>query len=64
MKKFIYFLVLAASILLIYNATLLDFDNLFEGESSIALIGIFASACVIVLMFILLTSRSIAQKKK
>lgn len=50
--------------LLIYNATLLDFSDPLAGDSSIALIGIIACACAILLLLILRTSRKIAEKHK
>lgn len=62
MKYLIYALLVLASILLVYNLTMLDFDHLFAGDSSIALVGVFASLCVIVLMLILLVSRTIKDK--
>ncbi|PZD78514.1 hypothetical protein [Mesonia sp. K7] len=62
MKYLIYFLIISAAALLIYNATLLDFSNLFGEESSVALACVLACLCVIVLMFILLVSRTIKQK--
>ncbi|HET8809485.1 MAG TPA: hypothetical protein VFM65_04385 [Flavobacteriaceae bacterium] len=62
MKYVIYTIIALASILLIFNLTLLDFDNLFAGDSSIALIGVFAALCTIVLMVILLVSKKIQQK--
>ncbi len=64
MKKVIYLFIGIAIILILYNLTFLDFSNLFEGESSIALIGVFAGACVILLMLILRTSRKIEKKKR
>lgn len=64
MEKVIYFFISIAIILIIYNATFLNVENLFEGESRIALIGILAGACVILLMLILRASRRIAKKKK
>ena len=45
-----------------YNATLLDFSDLMAKDSSIALAGILACLCVIVLMLILLMSRAIKEK--
>jgi uncharacterized membrane protein len=63
MKILTYILISAAIILSVYNATKLDFDNLFEGESSIAVISILAAGCVIVLLVILQVSRKIAKKK-
>jgi hypothetical protein len=62
MKIFIYALLVIAVALIIYNFTFLDFQNLFAGDSATALIGILASSCVVVLMVILLMSRSISKK--
>ena len=64
MKNIVFIFIGIATILIIYNATFLDFENLFEGESRTALIGILAGACVILLMLILRTSLKIAKKKK
>tara|TARA_Y100000815_G_scaffold241308_1_gene237393 strand:- start:38503 stop:38679 length:177 start_codon:yes stop_codon:yes gene_type:complete len=50
--------------LLIFNATKLNFDNLMEGDSQVALIGMVAAACVILLIAILNTSLKINQKRK
>ena len=63
MKILTYILISAAIVLAVYNATKLDFDNLFEGDSSIAVISILAGGCVIVLLLILQVSRKIAKKK-
>jgi len=62
LKYFIYALITIATVLLIYNATHLEIDNLLIGDSKTALIGILASACVIILLLILLMSRRIQQK--
>lgn len=64
MKIFIYLLMFLAVAVIIYNFTLLDFNALLEGQSALALIGILASACVLVLLGILLTSKAIARKNK
>jgi len=64
MKNIIYVFIGIAIILIIYNLTFLDFGNLLEDESGIALIGILTGACVIILMLILRTSRIIAKKKR
>ena len=64
MKYFILFLILAATGLLIFNITKVDFNDPFNGESMIALITIAAALCVIVLMLILRTSKRIEQKVK
>jgi len=64
MKYLIYFLIIAALGLIVYNITFLDSKNLFEGESLVALIGIVASACAIVLLLILKTAKAIERKSK
>lgn len=64
MKYFIYLLIIIAIGLIIYNITYLDFDNLLIGDSKTALISIFSSACVVLLMTILLVSRSIQKTKR
>ena len=64
MKFLIYFLLIFAFAIMIYNFTFVDFENAFVGDSGTALIGIFCSAIVIVLMAILLVSRTIAKKAK
>ena len=64
MKIFTYILITIAALLAIYNITKLDFNNPFEGDSSIAAIGILAAACVVLLLLILGTSKKIQKKKK
>jgi len=64
MKYLIYFFIIVALGLIVYNITFLDTSNLFEGESLVALIGIFASACAIVLLLILKTAKAIEKKTK
>ncbi len=63
MKYFIYLLIITAISLIIYNATVLDFGNILAGNSKTALISIMASACVVILLLILLASRAIHQKR-
>lgn len=62
MKYIIPIGILLALGLLIYNLTLLDFSNPLQGDSSIALIGVIACTCAILLLLILHTSRKIAEK--
>lgn len=64
MKNFIYTLITLASGIMLYNLSMLNFDNLLMGESRIALIGVLAAASVIVLMIILLKSKEISKKIK
>lgn len=64
MKIFIYILILLSIGVIVYNFTILNFDDLLAKDSSIALIGILAAAIVIVLLGILLTSKAIDSKHR
>jgi len=64
MKVFRYILLFLALGLIVFNATKLNPDALFEGESQIALIGILASACTAMLILILQVSFAIREKRK
>lgn len=55
-------LIVLAVALIAYNVTLVNFENPLEGNSTIALIGILASLCAIVLLLIFMTSRKINDK--
>ncbi|RIV44475.1 hypothetical protein [Flagellimonas pelagia] len=57
-------LIILAMGLIAYNVTLVDFENPFHGDSTIALIGIVASLCAIVLLLIFMTSKKIEKKLK
>ncbi|WP_298507292.1 hypothetical protein [uncultured Kordia sp.] len=62
MKKFSYIFIVLAVILSIYNATKLDFNNLFQGDSLVAAISIVAALCAIMILLIFLTSKKIQEK--
>ncbi len=65
MNKYIsILLILVAVALIVYNTTLLNFDNVLQGDSIIALIGIVASLCAIVLLVIYTMSKKIQKKIK
>lgn len=64
MKLFRIALIAIGVALIIYNSTKLNFDQLFEGESQVAAIGILAAACAIILVLILNTSLAIKNKSK
>ncbi|KAA2219096.1 MULTISPECIES: hypothetical protein [Maribacter] len=55
-------LVICAVALIAYNVTLIDFENPFEGNSVVAIIGVMASLCAIVLILIFYTSKKIQKK--
>ena len=50
-----------ALLLIIYNATQIDYQDPFNGASTIALIGIFAALSAIVLLLIYWTSKKIKE---
>jgi len=64
MKIFIYILMAMAIVVVVYNLTILNYDALLVGDSAVALIGILAAGCVLVLLGILLTSKAIERKAK
>ncbi|NNK39282.1 MAG: hypothetical protein HKP45_01355 [Winogradskyella sp.] len=64
MKATILILTVLAIALLIFNATKLNFDALFTGESFTAVLTILASLCAIVLLQILRISKKIELLQK
>jgi len=61
-KILIVILILLGLALIAYNVTLVDFEDPFQGNSIIALIGIVASLCAIALLLIYSTSKKIQKK--
>lgn len=61
-KTFIIILIVLAIALIAYNVTMINFETPLEGNSLIALIGIAASLCAIVLLLIFMTSKKIQDK--
>ncbi|MCP4978019.1 MAG: hypothetical protein GY931_17865 [Maribacter sp.] len=55
-------LIVLAILLIAFNITLVDFNNPLEGNSIIALIGIMAALCAIVLLLIFMISQKIRKK--
>lgn len=51
-----------ALVMVIFNATKIDFEAPLEGDSSVAVIGILASLSAFLLLLILLLSKKIASK--
>ncbi len=63
MNKYLIIILFVLAILLIaYNVTMLDFQNLLEGDSLVALIGIVAALSAMVLLLIFITSKKIEKK--
>lgn len=64
MKIFIYILIAFAAGLLIYNATKIEYNAPFSGDSTVAVICVLASGCAMLLLWILQTSLAIKKKSK
>lgn len=64
MKIFSYIALFFVAALLVVNIVSLDFNNLFEGTSLIALIGIVALLCAVCVVLIFRTSKLIDEKTK
>lgn len=64
MKIFTSILIILATALIIFNVTQLNFNNPFEGDSMIALIGIVASFCSVFILLIFKMSKKIEEKLK
>lgn len=62
MKIFSYIIIALAVIMIGVNVSMLDFKNLFEGDSLIAIIGIIALLCGICILLIYRTSKLIQDK--
>jgi len=62
MKYFIYTIIFLAVVFIGISLKSVEINNLLEGDSGNALIVIAASLCVIILMAILLVSRTIEKK--
>lgn len=64
MKIFSYIVIAFVAALIVLNITMLDFNNLFQGDSLIALIGIVALLCAVCILLIYRTSKMINDKTK
>ena len=61
-KKISIVLIIIALALIAYNTTIINFENPLEGNSIIAIIGVVAALCAIVLLLIYITSKRIQDK--
>lgn len=62
MKYLTYFLIVFASFFLIYNLTLIDYNNIFSEESFKPVVSAIISLAAIVLLLILNVSKKISNK--
>ena len=64
MKLFLRILMLLAAGMMVFNATIIDWSSPTEGDSLVAVIGVFASASALLLLIILNVSLKIKAKIK
>lgn len=64
MKIFTLILILIALGLIGYNASLVDYSNPLQGDSTVAIIGILSALCAVLLLVIFSLSRKINDKLK
>jgi uncharacterized membrane protein YecN with MAPEG domain len=64
MKIFTYIIVVLGVLLMALNLSQVDFNKPFEGNSSVALIGIVATLCAVILVVILKMAKLIEEKTK
>lgn len=64
MKIFSYIVIALSVITIIFNATKIDFEKPFEGESTIAIIGIIASFCAILIVTLLRVAKKVVEQTK
>jgi hypothetical protein len=64
MKIFTTILIAIALLLIAYNVTLIDFKKPLEGNSAVALIGIVAALCAVLILLIFKMSKKIEDKLK
>lgn len=64
MKIFTYILIVLAIGLIVFNITLIDFKHFNKPDSMIALIGVVAAICAILILLIFKMSKSIIEKTR
>lgn len=64
MKPFTIVFTVVALALIVFNATKINFEALFEGESIVAIITILALLCGIILLQILKFSKRVSEQLK
>lgn len=62
MKIFTYIAIAIALGLIVFNILQIDFSNPFEGDSTVAIIGVISGVCAILLLLLLRFSKMIVDK--
>ena len=64
MKIFTYIIIALSLITIIFNATKINFETPIEGESTIAIIGIVASFCAILIVTLFMVAKKVVEQTK
>jgi hypothetical protein len=64
MKIFTYVIIALSLITIVFNATKIDFEKPFEGESTIAIIGIVAAFCAILVVTLFTVAKKVVEQTK
>ena len=64
MRIFSYIIIALSVITIIFNATKIDFEKPFEGESTIAILGIIASFCAILVVTLFRVAKKVVEQTK
>ena len=64
MKIFTYILIVIAVCLIVFNITLIDFKHFNTGNSLVAIIGVVAAICAVLILMIFRMSKSIVEKSE
>ena len=64
MKNFLRLLLLIAFGMMVFNATIIDWEAPMQGDSMVAIIGVLAAGSAILLLWILFVSLKISAKQK
>ena len=64
MKNLIYVLGALALVLVVFNLFQIDYADPFTGDSLIAIIGVVAGLCAVLLLIILLLAKKIQQRMR
>lgn len=64
MKIFTYIIIALSLVTIIFNATKIDFEKPFEGESTIAIIGIVAAFCAVLIVTLFTVAKKVVEQTK
>lgn len=64
MKIFTYVVIALSLLTIVFNVTKINFEHPFEGESTIALIGIIASFCAILVVALFRVAKEVVEQTK